>query len=122
MSKPAVDVTAGAEELMRDLMARPWGQVSPSVYETGRLVSLAPWLVGHEARVAYLLATQRPDGAWGAPDGYALVPTVSATEAILSAIDRGGHGADPETLRGSALRGVRALSGLLAETASRLPD
>ncbi|WP_235558409.1 prenyltransferase/squalene oxidase repeat-containing protein [Sphaerimonospora mesophila] len=122
ISSAAVDVTAGADELMRDLMARPWGQVSPSVYETGRLVSLAPWLVGHEARVAYLLATQRPDGSWGAPDGYALVPTVSATEAILSAGARGGNGADPATLRNSALRGVRALSGLLAETAARLPD
>ncbi|MET9338754.1 prenyltransferase/squalene oxidase repeat-containing protein [Nonomuraea sp. NPDC003804] len=82
-----------ADALLTDLMRRPWGQVSPSVYETGRLVTLAPWLVGHEERLAFLVATQRPDGSWGAPDGYGLVPTLSATEAILSALLRDGHGA-----------------------------
>ncbi|MBF8189309.1 hypothetical protein ITP53_26960 [Nonomuraea sp. K274] len=66
-------------------MATPWGQVSASIYETGRLVTLAPWLTGHRERVEYLLKTQRPDGSWGAPDGYGLVPTLSATEALLAA-------------------------------------
>ncbi|WP_113703380.1 prenyltransferase/squalene oxidase repeat-containing protein [Nonomuraea lactucae] len=64
-------------------MAEPWGQVSASVYETGRLVTLAPWLTGHTQRVNHLTSTQRPDGGWGAPGGYALVPTLSATEALL---------------------------------------
>ncbi len=77
-----IDVASAADELVRGLMLQPWGQVSPSVYETGRLVTLAPWLVGHRDRVAYLIGTQRPDGAWGALDGYALVPTLSATEAF----------------------------------------
>ncbi|MFI0484236.1 prenyltransferase/squalene oxidase repeat-containing protein [Actinomadura sp. 9N215] len=72
-------------DLIEGLVSHPWGQVSPSVYETGRVVTFTPWLSGHEKRVDFLLETQRPDGAWGVPDdGYALVPTLSATEALLS--------------------------------------
>ncbi|MGP3912489.1 prenyltransferase/squalene oxidase repeat-containing protein [Nonomuraea sp. 10N515B] len=74
-----------ADALVATLMATPWGQVSPSVYETGRLVTLAPWLTGHRERIDFLLRTQRPDGSWGAPDGYGVVPTLSATEALLTA-------------------------------------
>ncbi|WP_433464827.1 prenyltransferase/squalene oxidase repeat-containing protein [Spirillospora sp. CA-128828] len=82
-----------ARELVGQLLAHPWGQVSPSVYETGRLVTFAPWLSAHDRRVSYLLETQRPDGRWGAPDdGYALIPTLSAVEAILSELtDAGGE-------------------------------
>ncbi|GAA0955348.1 prenyltransferase/squalene oxidase repeat-containing protein [Actinocorallia libanotica] len=73
-----------AQELVDGLLAQPWGQVSPSVYETGRVVSFTPWLTGHEARVSFLLDSQRADGSWGVPDpGYALVPTLSAVEALL---------------------------------------
>nr|WP_245653106.1 prenyltransferase/squalene oxidase repeat-containing protein [Herbidospora sakaeratensis] len=112
-----------ADELVRDLMSRPWGDVSTSVYETGRLVTLAPWLVGHAERVEYLCAGQRPDGGWGAPDGYDLVPTLSATEALLSAVDRG----DPAPRRGdpkaAARRGLAALARLLGDEPWRpLPD
>ncbi|WP_021593200.1 prenyltransferase/squalene oxidase repeat-containing protein [Actinomadura welshii] len=86
-----VDIIVSAQKIVDDLTERPWGSSSPSVYETGRLVSLAPWLTGHGERLRFLLAEQRPDGGWGLPDdGYALVPTLSATEALLSAL-----GADP---------------------------
>ncbi|MEU7802599.1 prenyltransferase/squalene oxidase repeat-containing protein [Micromonospora arborensis] len=64
----------------------PAGQVSPSLYETARLVSLAPWLTRHAERVRYLLGSQRADGGWGPPGEYALVPTLSATEALLSVV------------------------------------
>ncbi|GAB3909153.1 hypothetical protein GCM10027612_84650 [Microbispora bryophytorum subsp. camponoti] len=118
-----VDVAAAVGELMRDLMSRPWGQVSPSVYETGRLVTLAPWLLGHDERVAYLVATQQPDGSWGVPDGYGLVPTLSATEALLSVLSRGDNGVDRDVLIGAVRRGLRVLSGWLAETeVATLPD
>lgn len=84
-----LDIEAVAQDLIDSLQRRPWGQTSPSVYETGRLVTVSPWLTGHGERVAYLLATQRPDGAWGAPNnGYALVPTLSAAEALLSELFR----------------------------------
>jgi hypothetical protein len=62
--------------------------VSASVYETARLVSLAPWLKGHRARLEFLYRTQEADGSWGGPGGYALVPTLSATEALLSCLRR----------------------------------
>ncbi|WP_245674921.1 prenyltransferase/squalene oxidase repeat-containing protein [Herbidospora cretacea] len=112
-----------ADDLVGDLMAKPWGDVSPSVYETGRLVTLAPWLAGHTERLDYLCARQRPDGGWGLPDGYDLVPTLSATEGLLSALDRG----DPAPRRGdpeaAAHRGVAALARLLAAEPWRpLPD
>jgi halimadienyl-diphosphate synthase len=102
-----LDTTAAAQELIAGLISEPWGQVSPSVYETGRLVTLTPWLTGHVQRIEFLLASQRPDGGWGAPQiGYALVPTLSATEGILAALRR--HGPDPR-LRSAADRGLRLL-------------
>src|SRR2546421_5883828 len=58
-------VHAAAEDLLRGLVAQPWGQVTASVYETGRVARLLPSLAGQPGRVRYLLATQRPDGAWG---------------------------------------------------------
>jgi hypothetical protein len=107
---------AGVAPTVRDLfdsMTRdPWGQTSPSVYETGRLVTLAPWLAGHAERVRWILAGQQPDGAWGAPDGYALVPTLSAVEALLST----GHQA-----AGAVERGLRALATLIPGLAA-VPD
>lgn len=78
-------VASAANTLVAGLVEEPWGQVTTSVYETGRLVALAPWLSGHAERVRYLLATQRPDGGWGDYEGYRLVPTLSATEALLAA-------------------------------------
>jgi hypothetical protein len=89
-------------DLLAGLAERPWGQVSPSVYETARLVSLAPWLPRHAERVGFLLAAQRPDGGWGPPGGYELVPTLSATEALLAAGERA-----------AAWRGVARLTRLL---------
>ncbi|PZG10950.1 hypothetical protein C1J01_35520 [Nonomuraea aridisoli] len=100
-------------------MAKPWGQVSPSVYETGRIVTLAPWLVGQRERVAYLLDAQRGDGGWGAPDGYGLVPTLSATEALLTAAERGDG--DPAVLMPAARAGLDALREVLRDP-PELPD
>ncbi|NUP81220.1 MAG: hypothetical protein HOV96_27145, partial [Nonomuraea sp.] len=105
--------------LVAELMAEPWGQVSTSVYETGRLVTLAPRLTGHRERLEYLLAEQRGDGTWGAPEGYALVPTLSATEALLTAVARGDD--DPQVLLPAAQAGLEALGPMLAGSYA-LPD
>ena len=87
----AVDVRAAVRDLLAGLVREPRGQVSPSVYETGRLASLAPWLEGHAERLDWLVAMQRPGGAWGTTEGgYALVPTLSAVEALLRALHRDG--------------------------------
>ncbi|HUR02592.1 MAG TPA: prenyltransferase/squalene oxidase repeat-containing protein [Nonomuraea sp.] len=105
-----------ADELVATLMARPWGQVSASIYETGRLVTLAPWLTGHRERIDYLLATQRADGSWGAPDGYGIVPTLSATEALFTAHATGPqHETSPtaERLGQAARKGLDVLRGWL---------
>lgn len=128
-----VDVRSAAGELAEGLVAEPWGQVSPSVYETGRLVTLAPWLEGHAQRLEYLLAGQRADGGWGGPGGYGLVPTLSAVEALLATLGRapdGGvipgtaeHRLAPAVLAAAAGRGLRLLAGTLpAFTASDIPD
>jgi squalene-hopene cyclase-like protein/prenyltransferase/squalene oxidase-like repeat protein len=116
----ATDIAAAAAELVGGLLAEPWGRTSASVYETGRVVSLAPWLTGHQARLRYLLDTQRPDGGWGPADpGYALVPTLSATEALLSALPSASMDAE---LRTAAGRGLTLLSRWLARPAFGVPD
>ncbi|MGC4795432.1 prenyltransferase [Micromonospora saelicesensis] len=114
-------VADAARELIAGLALRPWGQVAPSVYESGRLVAGAAWLPGHHQRIGFLLREQRPDGAWGPPEGYALVPTLSATDALLAALADGGWaGAD---LLAPVARGLDALTGrLLPIHARALPD
>lgn len=116
-------VEAEADALVASLLAAPGGQVSPSVYETGRVVALAPWLRGHAARVRYLLAAQRPDGGWGGPEGYALVPTLSAVDALLATVARGELPAEQARLHRAAAQGLRRLRRWLAEyRAADLPD
>ncbi|WBC16883.1 prenyltransferase [Micromonospora sp. WMMA1998] len=96
------------------------GGTSPSVYETGRLVASAPWLPGHGERLAWLLDGQRPDGGWGAPGGYAIVPTLSAVEALLTELRRGGPA--PQSVAAAAHRGLAFLAAALrAETPPDLP-
>ncbi|WP_225853886.1 prenyltransferase/squalene oxidase repeat-containing protein [Micromonospora sp. AMSO31t] len=107
----AGDARAGqARELVEAMVDNPAGQTSASVYETGRLVALAPWLPGHDVRVSWLLDRQRTDGGWGGPGGYALVPTLSATEALLTMLRRHGPAAP---LAGAAHRGLAFLAGAL---------
>ncbi|MFC7548633.1 prenyltransferase/squalene oxidase repeat-containing protein [Plantactinospora sp. GCM10030261] len=119
-------VGAAADDLLATLVRDPWGQVSPSVYETARLVALAPWLSGHDERVTWLLDRQRPDGGWGPPDGYGLVPTLSATEALLADAtgrDAGGRDADGAIPRGERLRAAeRGLRSLTEAPVWAVPD
>ncbi|SCE92666.1 Prenyltransferase and squalene oxidase repeat-containing protein [Micromonospora viridifaciens] len=92
----------------------PAGRLSPSVYETGRLVALAPWLTGHASRLRHLLDRQRPDGGWGAPEGYALVPTLSAVDALLTTLTAATPVEVPrDDLRAAAVRGLATLAGWL---------
>jgi halimadienyl-diphosphate synthase len=113
------DVAGAAGRVLARLQERPWGTVSPSVYETARLVALAPWLPGHLRRVEFLLAEERPDGAWGGPEGYALVPTLSATDALLA---EAGIGGGDSRVIGAARRGVLALRHRLQSAGPALPD
>lgn len=108
-----LDLPALADDLLALLMRQPWGQTSPSVYETGRVVSLAPWLAGHRERVAWLLAVQHEDGSWGGPDGFGVAPTLSAAEALLTVEDAAATRA--------AQRGLAWLSARLPHLEA-LPD
>ena len=117
-------LAVAGRELLAAMLATPAGTVSPSVYETGRLVSDAPWLPGHAERLRHLLAAQRADGGWGAPGAYGLVPTLSAVEALLSALRTPGRAGAPEAHRLStaADRGLAALRGRLLVAAEPVPD
>jgi squalene-hopene cyclase-like protein/prenyltransferase/squalene oxidase-like repeat protein len=115
MMDQAADVGA---RLLADMSADPYGEFSPSLYETARLVALAPGLAGHAGRMRFLLATQNSDGGWGRPDGYGLLPTLSATEALLRESRRTR---DPA----AALAAGRGLQTLLTREAggeTALPD
>ncbi|MFD9593708.1 prenyltransferase/squalene oxidase repeat-containing protein [Kitasatospora sp. NPDC059973] len=120
------DAPAAAAQLIADLVAAPWGRPAPSLYETARLVSLAPWLAGHERRLQHLLDTQQADGNWGpaASEGFALVPTLSATEALLTTLQRapGVTGADRARVAACAARGLEALLRQLSSMRAPLPD
>ncbi|MEV5413413.1 hypothetical protein AB0K60_31845, partial [Thermopolyspora sp. NPDC052614] len=130
----ALDAAVKAQALVDDLVNVPWGRTSPSIYETGRLVALAPWLRGHADRLRFLTSTQRPDGGWGGPGGYALVPTLSATEAVLSALSAlsqlpalrsppHGEAVDIDGLSQAAGRGLARLFAWLRDgPAPPLPD
>lgn len=87
---PSTPVTCScaseAKQLLAAVARDGLGAISPSVYETARVVATGPWLPGHRSRIEYLLSTQRPDGGWGGPEAYALVPTLSATEALLGIV------------------------------------
>jgi halimadienyl-diphosphate synthase len=100
-----------------------YGRFSPSIYETGRLVRYVPSLRGHRGRVRFLLDQQRRDGGWGGAEGHGLVPTLSATEALLSVIPNPRLSIGRDELVGSVDRGLRALFGWLnAREATPLPD
>ncbi len=114
--------------LVSEISSDSYGAVSPSVYETARLVTLAPWLAGHSQRVLFLLQSQRRDGSWGGLDGYGLVPTLSATEALLGSLrrwQRGGNGQvlDYADVVSATHRGLRTLFGWLrADPRVVVPD
>ncbi len=103
-----------AEELLAGVAVDRWGQVGVSVYETARLVTVAPWLAGHDARVDHLCQRQRPDGTWGGPEGYALVPTLAATGAVLCELTRTGSRGRRKQLARVAVQGATALYRWLA--------
>ncbi|HEU5156662.1 MAG TPA: prenyltransferase/squalene oxidase repeat-containing protein [Streptosporangiaceae bacterium] len=122
-----LDLTAEIRDLCTHLTADRVAVAAPSAYETGRLVTLAPWLAGHERRIGFLLDGQRPDGSWGGADGYAVVPTLSAVEALMTVLERGdvagGHHdpAHERAVRAAIERGLRAAAGLLADVAATGP-
>ena len=109
-----------ASALLTESSSDRFGLVSPSIYESARLVSLAPWLAGHLGRIRFLLDRQRPAGHWGGTGGYAVVPTLSATEALLTALRRDRH-TTPEILA-AADRGLGVLFAWFGGGEAPVPD
>ncbi|WP_236794583.1 prenyltransferase/squalene oxidase repeat-containing protein [Amycolatopsis sp. GM8] len=106
-----------AQQLLAEMTADSFGDFSPSLYETARVAALAPRLAGHEGRIRFLLRAQEPAGNWGGPGEYALLPTLSAVDALFAELARA---ADPQV--GQAVhRGLHALSRMLEPEIS-LPD
>lgn len=91
-----------------------WGSVRPSLYETARVISAAPWLPGEPRRIAYLLEKQASDGSWGeGPEPYRLLPTLSGVEAALAVLRRGTTSAEVTGRLATAVdRGLAALRAL----------
>jgi hypothetical protein len=115
-----------AAALLLDVSSDPYGCFSPSIYETARLVSLGSWLDGHKERVRFLVESQHPDGSWGGPDGYGLVPTLSACEALFTCLwraDETGPIFDTGAVASAVDRGLRVLFGRLGlEDPYPVPD
>jgi halimadienyl-diphosphate synthase len=108
-----------AQRIIAETAADSYGAFSPSVYETARVVTLAPDLAGHRERMRFLRAGQQADGSWGGPEGYDLLPSLSATEALLTELRRTS---DPE-LGPAADQGLKALFARLHPDAHpTLPD
>ncbi|MCF3963730.1 prenyltransferase [Streptomyces fuscigenes] len=103
-----------AARLVASVEQDGWGSVRPSLYETARVVSYAPWLEGDARRVTYLLDEQAPDGSWGeGGETYRLVPTLSAVEALLSVARRPSlPAATAERAVAAVARGLAALHAL----------
>jgi halimadienyl-diphosphate synthase len=114
----AGEITSAVHDLLLEMVDDLEGEFLPSVYETGRLVRHCPSLSGHAKRVDFLLRGQRRDGGWGGPGGYGLVPTLSATEALLSELQRSRAG-QREDVADAVGRGLKALEVGLKEP---LPD
>ncbi|HEU5109564.1 MAG TPA: prenyltransferase, partial [Micromonosporaceae bacterium] len=114
---------ARAGALLTETAGDPFGDFSPSVYETARVVRYAPSLPGHSERLRFLLGRQRPAGEWNDPPEYALLPTLSATEALLFTIVCPRIAANPAGISDSVNRGLRRLFGWLDNgPAPDLPD
>ncbi|SCL19307.1 Squalene-hopene cyclase C-terminal domain-containing protein [Micromonospora pallida] len=110
-----------ARDLIAELTATPTGQSSVSVYETGRLVSLSPWLTLHVERIRYLLDVEHAGGGWGGPGGYGLVPTLSATEGLLAALRRADLAGTSDPLGRGAVAAVDRGLTALAERLTTVP-
>ncbi|NKQ52759.1 terpene cyclase/mutase family protein [Amycolatopsis sp. K13G38] len=100
-----MNLTNLAQRLTTEMAADPCGDFSPSVYESARLVTVAPALAGHDGRIRFLLDQQSATGDWGGPGGYGLLPTLSATEALLAELAR----TRAPHVAVAAQRGLRAL-------------
>jgi hypothetical protein len=84
-SPSLIQLELAARQLVLECLVDPWGEISPSIYDTAMAVKWLPPSLRPTGAIAYLLRHQQPDGSWGRHPGvsYRLVPTVAATCALL---------------------------------------
>ncbi|WP_243659132.1 prenyltransferase/squalene oxidase repeat-containing protein [Tamaricihabitans halophyticus] len=108
------------------MLSDPYGKYSPSIYETGRVTAVAPEFAGQQLRLQFLLRTQCADGSWTGRPGYWILPTLSATEALLRAMrnprQATAAGIHAEHLDRAVSAALRALHDRLGPTGEALPD
>ncbi len=123
MAEPQLHPTIDSDDvslLLAEILGDESGHVSVSVYDTARVVAATPWLPGHAARLEYLLTKQAPDGTWGGPGEYSIVPTLSATEALLTEFRR--DRASRSRLASAADKGLLAVQRLIQHPSVVTPD
>src|SRR5579859_1142401 len=76
-------IEEAAHRMLYGSLDDAWGEITPSVYDTARMVMALPDRYAIEGST-FLLRWQNDDGSWGGPELYHLVPTLAATIALLS--------------------------------------
>lgn len=117
-------IEMAAQQLIQESMDDLWGDVSPAVYDTARVLRL-PRSLQPEGSLDFLLRNQEEDGSWGGSHAYSLVPSLAATASLLDLTLNAAHGeeiaGDASDVSLAAWRGLDFLAHTLRDT-TELPD
>jgi hypothetical protein len=113
-----------AQQLIQESIDDSWGDISPAIYDTSRIL-LLPRSLQPEGSLDFILCQQKDDGSWGGPDAYCLVPTLAATSSLLHLTLKAAQGeeisGDASTISLAAWRGLDFLASALPGQ-KELPD
>lgn len=119
-----LQIELAAQQLIQESMADPWGEISPAIYDTARIL-LLPRSQQPKGSLDFLLRTQQEEGSWGGSDAYCLVPTLAATASLLHLTLKVARGeeiaGDASVVSLAAWRGLGFLTSTL-DTITKLPD